>query len=159
MADQFEEAQHELDRLQDIITRYEEQMFTLRGWMLTVIGGLLAAYYTGNIHLDSVIVRIALFVVAFLFLILDARHTNVVEAVIERVESVEGQIRSARDGGAGASGPWYDGPRINEACRKGSKRVLPRREGMTFKQNQTFYAAVLLVVAVVAVALPPKSFP
>ena len=67
--EQFEEAQHELDRLQDIVTRHEGFIFTLRGWLLTVIGGVLAAYYTGNIHLSMAVVRASLPTIAVLFLV------------------------------------------------------------------------------------------
>jgi hypothetical protein len=49
--EEIEQAHRELERLQGIITRHEEHMFTLRGWLLTVVGGLLAAYYTDNIEL------------------------------------------------------------------------------------------------------------
>ncbi len=47
-------------------------MFTLRGWLLTVAGGLLAAYYTGNIQLDAAAMRVGLPLVALLFLFVES---------------------------------------------------------------------------------------
>jgi hypothetical protein len=41
--DEAQQAHHELDRLQGIIARHESHMFALRGWLLAIVGGLLAA--------------------------------------------------------------------------------------------------------------------
>jgi len=40
--DEMQQAHHELDRLQGIITRHEGFQFTIRGWLLTIVGALLA---------------------------------------------------------------------------------------------------------------------
>lgn len=151
--DPMEQAHHELDRLQGIITRHEEHMYVLRGWLLAVIGGLLAAYYTESIDLSPLLLRTALLAVVALFLVLESRHVNLVEAVVERAEQVERQIRRHRD--APSNDDWYDGPRVSEACRDGAKRKWPRA-GMTFLLNQWFYAAVLVVVIATTVSLPAK---
>lgn len=148
--DSFEQAHEELKRLQEIIARHEGQIFTLRGWLLTVLGGLLAAYYTGNLKLDIVVLRAALPVITVLFLVVESRHANVVESVVERSEEVEQQMRAGS-----ASASWYDGPRVSEACRRGAQRGWPRA-GMTFILNRTFYIVVLSIVAVVAFALPAR---
>ncbi|HVO23239.1 MAG TPA: hypothetical protein VMW56_06375 [Candidatus Margulisiibacteriota bacterium] len=149
----IEQAHHELDRLQGIIDRHEGHMFALRGWLLAIIGGLLAAYYTENIDLGATLLRAALLLVVVLFLILESRHVNLVEAVVERATRVEEAIRQ-RDT-ASTDQNWYDGPRVGEACLAGAKRILPK-SGMTFFLNQWFYVAVVLVIVVTTVALPPK---
>ena len=151
--DVMEQAHHELGRLQDIITRHEGHMFMLRSWLLAIIAGLLAAYYTENIELGSTLLRVALLLVVAVFLVLESRHMNLVEAVVERASRVEDSIRRHRHGPDDAS--WYDGPRVSEACREGARRMWPK-SGMTFLLNQWFYMAVVLVVVVTTVSLPPK---
>jgi hypothetical protein len=156
MDDQMEQAHHELSRLQDIISRHEGHMFALRGWLLTVIGGLLAAYYTDNIRMSEVAMRFGLPVVAFLFLFVESRHANLVEAVADRASKVERCIRSARSPRGDGKGRWYDGPRVSEACLKGARRFWPRA-GMTFLLNRPFYVVVVLIILFVTIALPPRS--
>lgn len=151
--DPMEQAHHELDRLQSIIDRHEGHMFALRGWLLAVIGGLLAAYYTENIGLEVAVVRIALLLVVALFLVLETRHVNLVEAVVERAGALEKRIRQHRDTPDDAR--WYDGPRVSEACLDGATRKWPK-SGMTFVLNLWFYFAVVLIVVVTTVALPAK---
>lgn len=149
----LEQAHHELDRLQGIITRHEGHMMALRGWLLAILGGLLAAYYTENIDLDATLLRIALLVVVAVFLVLESRHVNLVEALVERATKVEEQIRHDRD--SPDETPQYDGPRVSEACLDGATRKWPK-SGMTFVLNQWFYIAVVLVVIVTTVSLPAK---
>src|SRR6516164_4937555 len=104
--DEMQQAHNELDRLQGIITRHEGHMFALRGWLLTVIGGVLAAYYTGKIAVSETAIRAALPVIALLFVFIETRHENLVEAVADRASHVEDLIRSNRTPGAAG---WYDG--------------------------------------------------
>jgi hypothetical protein len=153
--DQIQEAHHELDRLQGIITRHEGFIFTLRGWLLTVVGGLLAAYYTDNIEMSEVVLKIALPGIAFLFLILELRHANLVEAVVERVTALENRIADARQPTGELGVGWYDGPKVSEACQEGAHRWWPRH-GMTFVLNQAFYVVVILIIVFATVSLPPK---
>src|SRR3712207_119724 len=108
--DEMQQAHHELDRLQGIITRHEGHMFALRGWLLAIVGGLLAAYYTDNIDMSELVLRIALPIIALLFLIVESRHVNLVEAVAERATTLEKRIADARQSGDQAG--WYDGPRV-----------------------------------------------
>ncbi len=150
--DAFEEAHRELDRLQEIITRHEKHTFSLRGWMLTVSGGLLAAYYTGNIHLHLLVIQIALPCVAILFLVIEIRHINLIDAVVARAGIVEGLLRANRQH---PKPNWYDGPRVHEVCKRGAQRVFPQFQ-MTFMLNMVFYIIVLLIAVVVALGLPPK---
>ena len=153
--DIMEQAHHELERLQGIITRHEGHMFTLRGWLLTVAGGLLAAYYTGNIQLDAAAMRVGLPLVALLFLFVESRHANLVEAVVERATAVEHAITRARRNG-GEPADWYDGPQVSAACLDGAKRRWPR-SGMTFFLNRPFYLVVVLIILAVTLALPPRT--
>jgi len=81
---ELDEAHHEIDRLQGIITRHEGFMFMMRGWRLTIVGALLAAYYTNKIAISQTALRIALPLVAPLFFVIESRHPNLVGAVIER---------------------------------------------------------------------------
>jgi len=152
--ERVQEAHHELDRLQAIITRHEGFMFALRGWLVTVVGGILIAYYTDNIAMSEIMLRIALPTVAVLFLIVESRHANLVEAVVERVAIIERQIASSR----GTGQLEYDGPKVSEVCDAGAKRLLPHK-GMTFALNQAFYAVVIVIVTVATVSLPPKEKP
>lgn len=151
--DPMEQAHKELDRLQGVINRHEGHMMALRGWLLAILGGLLAAYYTENIDLDATLLRVALLVVVAVFLVLESRHVNLVEAVVERATKVEEQIRHDRE--SPQDTPQYDGPRVGEACLDGARRKWPK-SGMTFLLNQWFYIAVVLVVIVTTVSLPAK---
>lgn len=151
--DEIEQAHQELDRIQGIIARHEEHMFALRGWLLAVLGGLLAAHYTANIDLSTTELRIAMLLVAAIFLVLETRHVNLIEAVVERATTVEELIRKYRKDPHEVE--WYDGPRVNEACRDGARRTWPK-SGMTFLLNLWFYLAVVVVVVVTTVSLPAK---
>ena len=152
--DEMEQAYKELERIQDIITRHEGHMFALRGWLLAILGGLLAAYYTANIDLSVMVLRIAMLLVAALFLVLETRHVNLIEAVVERATAVEELIRRHRN--APNEAQWYDGPRVNEACFDGARRKWPK-SGMTFLLNLWFYFAVIVVVIITTVSLPAKG--
>jgi hypothetical protein len=156
--DELQEAHHELDRLQGIITRHEGFIFTIRGWLLTVIGGLLAAYYTQNIELDPVYVRIALPVVAVLFVIVEWRHVNLVESVVERVGDIEKLIADSRRPGRQGDGRWYDGPQVNDVCLEGVRPRFPKYR-MTFILNLPFYLTVAVIIGLLAWALPEKGKP
>jgi uncharacterized membrane protein len=153
--DETEQAHHELDRLQGIVTRHEGHMFALRGWLLAIVGGLLASYYTENIVISGLVLRIALLMVVLLFLIVESRHVNLVEAVVERASALEKRIVDSRQSAGQASVGWYDGPRVSEACQDGANRWWPRR-GMTFVLNQPFYLVVILIIILVTVSLPLK---
>jgi hypothetical protein len=149
---EMEQAHHELDRLQGIITRHEGHMFSLRGWMLTVIGGLLAAYYTRNIAITEMTMRVGLPVIALLFLFVESRHENLVEAVAERAMELEKSIAAGRRSGTAG---WYDGPRVSEVCADGARRWWPRA-GMTFILYRPFYLVVLLIIIVTTIGLPKR---
>jgi hypothetical protein len=151
----MEQAHHELDRLQAIITRHEGHMFALRGWLLTVLGGLLAAYYTGNIAITEMAIRIGLPVVALMFLFVESRHENLVEAVTERAKRLEKRIVAARRSGQPPAPGWYDGPQVSKACLAGARRRWPRA-GMTFILYRPFYLVVIFIVFVIVAALPGR---
>jgi hypothetical protein len=153
--DETQQAHHELDRLQGIITRHESHMFALRGWLLAIVGGLLAAYYTNNIDMSEVVLRIALLTIVFLFLVVESRHVNLVEAVVERVTTLEKRIVDSRQSADRDRVGWYDGPRVSEACQNGAERWWPHR-GMTFVLNQPFYLVVILIIVLTTVSLPSK---
>jgi len=153
--DEIEQAHHELDRLQGIISRHEGHMFVLRGWLLAIVGGLLAAYYTENIDLGASMLRIALLLVTLLFLVVELRHMNLVEAVVERVSRLENAIADSRRSANQSQDGWYDGPKVSEACQEGANRWWPR-QGMTFLLNQPFYVVVILIIIFTTVSLPPK---
>jgi hypothetical protein len=152
--DEMEQAYHELDRIQEIIARHEGHMNSLRGWLLGIIGGLLAAYYTSNI--DSVLVlRIALLLIVILFLIVETRHINLIESVVERAGQIEKKIRDARRNDSKDGTGWFDGPKVNEVCQRGARRRWPRG-GMTFLLNQWFYYAVIVVVILTTISMPAR---
>ena len=130
-------------------------MFVLRGWLLAIVGGLLAAYYTDNIDMSELVPRIALLVITLLFLIVESRHVNLVEALVERATVVEQRIADSRRSGGQPVVGWYDGPKVSEACQDGANRWWPRR-GMTFVLNQPFYLVVVLIIVVTTLSLPPK---
>jgi len=154
--DEMEQAHHELNRLQGIISRHEGHMSSLRGWLLAVIGGLLAAYYTANIDMSALVLRLALVIIVLLFLVVESRHVNLVEAVVERAGALEAMIVGAR-GSTGKPEPgWYDGPMVSESCRIGAHRWWPR-QGVTFVLNPPFYLTVILLVFLTTVSLPSKT--
>jgi hypothetical protein len=152
---EIDQALSELDRLQEIVTRHEGHMFALRGWLLAVVGGLLAAYYTDNVQMSVVELRVALLAVPVLFLLLELRHVNLIEAVVERAGDVESMIAAARGPSGLPAVGWYRGPKINETCRGGAHRWWPR-SGMTFVLNLPFYVVVLSIIIVTAVSLPTR---
>ena len=154
--DEMQQAHHELDRLQGIITRHEGHMFALRGWLLVIVGGVLAAYYRGNIDMTACMLRIALLAITLLFFIVESRHVNLVEAVVERVTAIEKRIRDSRRHEGQPVLGWYDGPKVSEACQEGANRWWPR-SGMTFVLNQPFYFVVIVIVIFTTVSLPPKQ--
>jgi hypothetical protein len=152
--EEIEQAHHELERLQGIITRHEEHMFTVRGWLLTVVGGLLAAYYTDNIEMKESLLWVALPLVTLLFLFVEIRHLNLIEAVVKRAGEVENLIVTSRK--LQNQIGWFDGPKINERCQEGANRFWPRR-GMTVLLNLPFYLAVILVIFLLLSSLPPRK--
>lgn len=129
-------------------------MFTLRGWLLAIVGGLLAAYYTENIGMSELLLRIALVAIVLLFLVVESRHVNLFEAAVERATAIERQIVESRQPGNLGAG-WYDGPKVGQACLDGARRWWPRR-GMTFLLNQPFYLVVILIVVVTTLSLPSR---
>jgi len=151
--DEMEQAHKELERLQRIIDRHEGHMFALRGWLLATIGGLLAAYYTDNVEMSALALRLALVAIALAFLVVESRHVNLVEAVVERVGALEKLMADSRRSAQTAG--WYDGPKVNATCRVGARRLWPR-SGMTFALNQAFYVVIIVVVVVTTVSLPAK---
>lgn len=154
--EQIEEAHHELDRIQDIITRHEGFMFALRGWLITIIGGLLVAYYTDNVEMSEPALAGALVAVSILFWIVESRHTNLIEAVVERAGVIENQIAGSRQPARDPN--WYDGPKVCEACERGVAQIRPFTK-MTFKLNLPFYLVVSVIILAVIVSLPPKTQP
>jgi hypothetical protein len=131
-------------------------VFTIRGWMLTVIGALLAAYYTENITLDKIWVQIGLPVLAVLFLLVESRHANIVEAASGRATELENEMVAARHPDGTFKPAWYNGPKIGEICREASSRGWPRME-MTFFLNLPFYIVVIAVIVVVTIFLPERK--
>ncbi|MDH4233644.1 MAG: hypothetical protein OEV15_00715 [Gallionella sp.] len=156
MMDDIEQAHHELDRIQGIITRHEGHMFALRGWLLTIVGGLLAAYYTNNIQIPEYVIRLGLPSIALLFLFVESRHANLVEAVVERATKLEKLITISRVTIDEANNGWYDGPKVSQACEDGAKRLWPR-EGMTFILYRPFYLVVILIILFTTFSLPQKG--
>lgn len=154
--DEMQQAHNELGLLQGIITRHEGHMFALRGWLLVIVGGLLAAYYTANIDMSAVVLRSALLAITLLFLIVESRHVNLVEAVVERVIVIEKNIIDSRRPDSQPAVGWYDGPRVSEACQEGANRWWPRNR-MTFVLNQPFYFVVIVIVVFTTVSLPQKQ--
>ena len=156
MTEEIEQAHHEMDRLQEIISRHEGHIFALRGWLLTVEGALLAAYYTDNIEMSDSFMRLGLPLIALLFLFVESRHINLVEAVVERSTGLEMCIERSRDAILRGDRGWYDGPKVSEACQAGARRWWPRR-GMTLVLNLPFYLVVILVTLFATFSLPSKQ--
>ena len=147
----IENALHELDRLQKIIDRHEGHIFTLRGWLLAVVGGLLAAYYTENIIIPSYFMSIALVFTVCSFLVIEFQHLNLVEAAAKRAGEVEKQIQKN-----GKNNDWYKGPDVSETCKIGAFRFKPVG-GMTWRLNLPFYVTVFILILTVSFSLPPKA--
>ena len=151
----MEQAKNELDRIQEIIARHEGHMATLRGWLLAIIGGLLAGFYTENIEIGPWELRVALLGITALFLWVETRHVNLIDAVIERSIAVEEAIQIARRDKLAPG--WYNGPKVAEACRDGATRGLLPENKMTWKLNLPFYLVVIIVIGLTVVELPQKS--
>src|SRR5260370_16778342 len=92
--DDMEQAKTELDRIQEIIARHEGRMDTLRGWLLAIIGGLLAGYYTANIEISPLGLRVALIGITILFFWLETRHVNLIYPLTYRSSTAEQQIQT-----------------------------------------------------------------
>jgi hypothetical protein len=152
--DETEQALRELERLQGIIERHEGHIFTLRGWLITVIGALIAAYYAENIHLDDLALRVALPLVGLLFIVMELRHINIVEAVASRATVVEkGMATACR---AAHPNGWYDGPRVSATCKEGAERLRPRA-GMTLKLYAPVYIVIIAIIAFAMIFLPSRG--
>jgi len=147
-----DQAFKEIEHLQEIISRHESHVFALRGWMLTVVGALLAAYYTNNIVIDVIYMRWGLPLVSVIFLLIEMQHNNLVEVIATRVLILEQNIYKARKEGLLN---WYDGPKIAECCRAGARRFLPVHR-MTFILNLPFYIATVLIILVISFTMPQK---
>ena len=79
--DDLELAKTELDWIQEIIARHEGRMDTIRAWLLAIIGGLLAGYYTANIEISPLELRVALIGITILFLWVETRHVNLIDVL------------------------------------------------------------------------------
>lgn len=143
--DEIQEAHHEIDRIQAIIARHEGHIFTLRGWLITVVGALLAAYYAGNIAMSVYVLIGGLIATVVIFYIVEFQHSNLIESLVVRVEKIENSIKSARLPSGEFKNGWYDGPKVNESCLKGAKFKWPHI-GMTFQLNTPFYIVVLAII-------------
>ena len=155
--DQMDQALRELERLQGIIDRHEGHIFTLRGWLITVVGAIIAAYYADNIQMSDIVLRVALPIVAVLFIVMELRHINLVEAVAQRAVDVENRIVAKRESKS-LYDTWYDGPKVSKACEAGATRLWPRH-GMTLVLYLPVYAVILAIVISAVVWLPPHESP
>jgi len=132
-------------------------MFALRGWLLAVVGGLLVAYYTENIHISEILMQLALPIVVVLFLVLELQHEKLVEAVVDRSYELETHIACSRQPDGKMPVGWYQGPGVNKACEAGAKHWLRRINGMTWVFYRPFYIVVFLITICVALSLPQKG--
>jgi hypothetical protein len=151
--DDMEQALRELERLQGIIDRHEGHIFTLRGWLVTIVGALVAAFYADNIQLNGMVLRVSLLVVAVLFIVMELRHINIVEAVASRAMALERRI--ADDRRAADPKCWYDGPKVSQACKAGAERWWPR-SGMTLKLYAPVYGVIIAIIVSAAIFLPGR---
>jgi len=147
-------ALHELDRVQDIVTRHEGHMFSLRGWLFAALAGVVAAYYSSAISVSRVEFAIVVLALVMTFIYAEMRHVILVDALVARAGTVEKMIVAAREGGLTMS-PRYDGPKVNEVCGAAVKRILPKLD-MTLVLNLFFYYA-LVAAALIIVWLLPRS--
>ena len=143
--DEIQEAHNEIDWIQAIITRHEGHIFALRGWFITVVGALLAAYYAENIVMSVYVLIGGLIVAVVVFYIVEFQHSNLIESLVGRVKKIEKSIKKARLPSGEFKNGWYNGPKVNKTCRKGAKFKWPHI-GMTFLLNTPFYIVVLVIV-------------
>lgn len=150
--DEFEQAHHELSRIQTIIDRHEGAMFSLRGWLFAAMAGIVAAYYTMAVSLSLRSFVIALCTLVLAFLYAELRHVILVDAVVTRAGRVERMIQEAR--ASVKKQGWYDGPKINKTCGDAVKQLVPEWR-MTLVLNLFLYVAIVIAVVVIVMLLPP----
>ena len=147
-------ALHELDRIQDIVTRHESHMFSLRGWLFAALAGIVAAYYSSGLTVSRIEFAVVLLALVMTFIYAELRHVILVDALVARAGTVEQMIVAARESGPSML-PRYDGPKVNEVCGLAVKRVLPKFD-MTLVLNLFFYYA-LVAAALILVWLLPRT--
>lgn len=77
------QAHHELDHMESIITRHEGFILTMCSCLLAIIGGFLAYYYIDNVSMSKPLLGGALMAIAMLFLVVERKHVNLIEALVE----------------------------------------------------------------------------
>jgi hypothetical protein len=135
-------ALEELRQLQAIIARYEGLGFQIRGWLLVLVGALVAAILK-NLPPALFLLLNAFVVPVFALMELVTRGPK--RRAIQRVGEVEGALRGEQ---------VYDGPLIH-ATLSGS---LHNRWTFAFAELRVinfwaFYGALLLVAVVVALSI------
>jgi hypothetical protein len=135
-------ALEELRQLQGIIARYESQIFQIRGWLLVLVGALVAAILK-NLPPALFFVLNVVIIPVFAFMELLTRGPK--RRAIQRAGEVEETLRGERD---------YDGPLIHLTL----SRSLHSRRDFIFSELRitsfwAFYGLLLGVALIVTMSI------
>src|SRR5690349_476663 len=99
-------AMEEWKQFQTIIGRYDGFDFSIRGWLLVLVGATMTARFSNHTHISAALFLLLTFTAILALLMSELSFRVVKRRAILRVFSVEAALRNERK---------YDGPRISEA--------------------------------------------
>jgi hypothetical protein len=138
----------EYQRLQASIDKFDDRLFKIKGWAITVAGALFALGVQGN---RPIIIAAGAVVVAF-FGFLEVIYVDLLSLTIKRSDDVEALLESARRTGLGAGHEAYVfglGKIFKGGFQFGRvKALLRKRHHLT-----AFYAGLVLLMALGAILL------
>jgi hypothetical protein len=140
------DAMEELKLLSAIIARYESFEFQLRGWLLLILGALIAALFAEKGHISGTLFGIiaSLAVVIFLWMELIMRLTK--RKAIWRFGVVEAALRD---------GSSYDGPAITRHLSKppkgSSESYQMMRQEIKISLVWGFYLGLFIIILTLAI--------
>jgi len=142
-----ERAMEEWRQLQDIVSRLEGSEYHVRGWLLVLLGALVAALFSERTRLTGLLFGGVGAVIVALFCWMELVVRVPKRRAIRRADLVEASLRGERE---------YDGPLLGRSLTRhgGGPSWEIMRDELRIRQFWGFYVAVLFVVAVFAAVTP-----
>jgi hypothetical protein len=141
-----ERAMEEWRQLQGIVSRLVGSEYHIRGWLLVLLGALVAALFSERTRLTGLLFGGVGAVIVALFCWMELVVRVPKRRAIRRAELVEASLRGERE---------YDGPLLSRSMtRHGGASWEIMRDEVGIRQFWGFYVAVLFVVVVFAAVTP-----
>jgi hypothetical protein len=128
-------------QLQTIIGRYDGLDVTIRGWLLALLGGLLAAFFAKGSHIHWSLLYFVWFAAEIAFILIEGYSRAIKRVATDRSGEVEQSLREPPF--------FYYGPLIHERLSEGSLGWRDIVSEALEVQVWIFYAAVALVGCVI----------